>query len=313
MNIFSEDHFLNAWGKVYFPGQPIVPELFELDGKIWRLPSLEGKPIVDSTFLDFFEPFTEKNIDFHFSCRKVRYLPRASWKMVSRSEWIEHHLEQSVEAAPTTLWNNFESWDAFVGHVKKRRSKLFPDSDRQRKKLQKELGPLHFIFEDHRPESLTACFRWKSEHWRRQGLPDRFADSDHTQLFQELAHRKIVRVSSLAAQDRLLAVHIGMLDQGRFYYWVPAYAAAYSQYSPGRLLLHFLLEESYKRRHTEFDFLWGDEEYKWYYATHVRLIEEIGRRPLKRRLGHLLKSVLRPFPRATAALRQLRTKPAASD
>lgn len=95
-----------------------------------------------------------------------------------------------------------------------------------------------------------------------------------------------------------------MLDKGRLYWWVPAYDSAYSQYSPGRLLLHFLLRESFNQHHTEFDFLWGDEDYKWYYATHVRLIADLGARPFPKQLKNLLRTVLRPFPGVKNSLKR---------
>jgi hypothetical protein len=82
----------------------------------------------------------------------------------------------------------------------------------------------------------------------------------------------------------------------------------YSQYAPGRLLFHVLLEERFKQQHTEFDRLWGGEGYKWNYATHVRLIAELGVRPFPQQLKHLLKSTLRPFPGVTKSLGQFRNQ-----
>lgn len=309
MNIFSEDNFLEAFGKAYYPAQKVTPQLFELEGQVWRLPLLNfSKPIHKATFIDFFEPLNYPLPGTYRPIAKVSYLPRISQNMVSCHEWDTQNLHEKFGASPTILWDNFETWDAFVHHVRDKRSNLFSDSRRKQRKLEKELGALQFIFDDRRPEVLDTCFRWKSEQWQGQGFPDPFANSAHVLLFQELAARKMLLVSSLGSPDLPVAIHVGMLHQGRLYWWVPAYNSAYSRYSPGRLLLHAMLEKSYQLQHKEFDFLRGGEEYKWYYATHVRLIQDIGQRPLSKQLVQFLKSTLAPYPRVTAALQHIRGK-----
>jgi CelD/BcsL family acetyltransferase involved in cellulose biosynthesis len=45
-----------------------------------------------------------------------------------------------------------------------------------------------------------------------------------------------------------------------------------------------MLEESYRRKHREFDFSIGDEDYKRLYTTHARLLGPIGRAPVQQRI-----------------------------
>jgi CelD/BcsL family acetyltransferase involved in cellulose biosynthesis len=59
---------------------------------------------------------------------------------------------------------------------------------------------------------------------------------------------------------------------------------ALKKFSLGRQLLHSMLEEGQRQGHRQFDFSTGDEEYKWLYATHARLLGPIGVPPLKQRL-----------------------------
>jgi hypothetical protein len=308
MNIFSEDHFLEAFGKAYFPNQTLTSELFELEGRIWKLPFCNSKPISGATFIDFFEPLDDKVVDSRSKPRPVRYLSWASHGMVSCSEWVEQTLDRWFEPSPTILWSHFESWDAFTHYVKQKQSKLFLDDQRRRRKLEKEVGTVQYVLDDRRPEVLETCFRWKSEQSRRTGVTDQFTNPSHLDFLRELANRRVLQVSSLSAGGQLLAVDSSLLNKGRFYSWIGAYNSAYSQYAPGRLLFHFLLEESFKQKHTEFDLLWGGEDYKWNYATHVRLIAELGVRPFPQQLKHLLKSTLRSFPGVTKSLRQLRNQ-----
>jgi len=301
MNIFSSKNFCDSFRIAYFSKQEVKPTLFVLGDRLWKLPAIDSvKPITESTFIDFYEPYEPELVSHQNGLRKVGYLPRACYGVITAGQWFDQKLEQTYEPSPTVLWSNFSTWDEFVAYAKNRRSTLFVDSQRCRRKLEKEVGSLNFVFDDRRPEVFDACISWKSAQWRAQELPDLFADERHVQLFRELAVRELLLVSSLSAGEHLIAVHIGMLAQGRLYSWVPAYDPAYARYSPGRLLLLLLLEESFKRRHTEFDFFIGGETYKWDYATHVRLIAEIGTPPLPVRSYRLLKSllflILSPFP-----------------
>ena len=73
-----------------------------------------------------------------------------------------------------------------------------------------------------------------------------------------------------------------------------------------------LLVESFSRGHAEFDFLIGDEAYKWHYATHNREIGPLGRPSLIAFLRHGLKprirSALAHTPRVLQAARALRRR-----
>lgn len=306
MNIFSTNSFLQTFGQVYLPGRSLTIEVFELAGQFWRLPTQNGKPIAGAPFIDFFEPLGSAVSPVHLDTPSARYLLRASQGIVSCSEWLEQQPNQSFDPSPTIWWHQFDHWDAFTQYARRKESRLFSDSRRRQRKLENEVGTLQYHLHDPRPEVLETCFRWKSKQLQRQDLPNPFANSIHLQFFEKLVEHQIVSVSSLSAGERLVAVDLGMVDQGRFYLWVTSYDPAYSQYAPGRLLLHFLLEESFKQQHTEFDFLWGGEDYKWNYATHVRLIGDLGTRPFPRQVKRLVKNTLRPFPNLTRSVKRIR-------
>ena len=193
--------------------------------------------------------------------------------------------------------------------MKSRRSNLFADARRRRRRLEERVGPLEFSFEDNRPQVLEACLGWKSDQYVASGFPDAFRTGAHADFFRRLAGAGLLRVASLSAGGRLLATHLGALEAGRFYYWIPAYDPELTFFSPGRLLLDFMLKES-QARGGEFDFLIGDEDYKWHYATHVRVVEPAGRPPLRLRALRGARSLARRVrsasPLADALTRRLR-------
>ncbi|MEB3293992.1 MAG: GNAT family N-acetyltransferase [Synechococcales bacterium] len=312
MNIFSEDTFLDTLGSVYYPDRPLTSDLFEQAGRVWKLPVYQGQPLAGADLIDFFEPWAAQTAiapsDFFRSSRSVRYLAQASYQQVSCAQWFEQNLEQKFQPSPTVLWSQFPTWDDFIHHARQRESRLFSDARRRQRKLEEEVGKIQILADDRRPESLEACFRWKSEQLERTHQDNPFNNPKNLDFLRQLVARQIISVCSLSAGDHLIAVHVVMLNQARFYSWITTYDSAYSRYAPGRLLLHFLLEESFKQKHTEFDFLLGGEDYKWNYATHVRLISELGVPPLPQQIERTLISLggkaLSPFPKLKHFVKQ---------
>lgn len=310
MNYYSEDIFCEAFAAAYFPEQTVKPTLFKHKDSLWQIPAVDGvKPISDfpfqSSYIDFFEPYTRtEESQKTAAANTINYIPRVSHGLISANEWHDRDLEAVYEPAPTILWDNFTTWDAFVQHVRSKRSNMFSDSRRRCRKLSKEVGPVEFIYDDRRSTVLETCMRWKSEQYRRSGFIDTFSFEEHIQFFKEMAQRGVIVVSSLNCGDRLIAAEIDILANNRLGLWVPAYDTEYSRYAPGRLLLLFVMEESFKRNHDEFDFLIGNEAYKWYYATHTRLIGEMGQQPLSTRAKQALRTSIKstlllaisPFP-----------------
>ncbi|NDJ17015.1 GNAT family N-acetyltransferase [Myxacorys almedinensis] len=287
MNVYSREDFVEAFCAAYYPKGNVKPTLFKLGDRVWRLPALDStRPIVldsfETSFIDFYEPY-RAHLSGEDTIREVKHLPSISQGIVTTTEWFERNLKQTYEASPTILWETFPTWHNFVTHVHQNRSGLFADSRRRHRKLEKQVGTLSFIFDDRRPEILLKGMKLKSAQYQRSQCTDHFAYPQHVHFFQELAKKNLLLVSSLSAGDQLIAVHLGLFAEGRLYFWIPSYDANFSNYSPGRLLLEMLIEESFNQQHTEFDFMIGGESYKWHYATHSRLISELGSRPLSLR------------------------------
>jgi Acetyltransferase (GNAT) domain len=315
MNAYSSDLFCEAFRIAYFPNKEVENTLFEVADRLWRLPAINStQAVVRNSFvshnIDFYEPVERQPNLEQTEIKKINWIPHVSHGLVSTTEWFDRQLEQIYEPAPTILWHNFKSWDEYVQDKGANRSKVLANSRRRRKNLEKEIGALTFVFDDPRPDVMETCMRWKSQQHRKSGSMDVFSHAQHVRLFQELAKNKLLLVSSLSAGNRLLAVHLGMFSFGRVYSWIPAYDSAYSRYAPGKLLLLSLLEESFNRHHQEFDFLIGGESYKWDYATHTRLISDIGFPPLTAKIDRFIESnkqlILTRFPQLKGSLKKIR-------
>jgi len=285
MNMYSTDVFLRTLGEVYFAGGRYEPALFAVDGRIYRLLVVDGAPITHWPFVDFFEPVLAPA----GPARALGYLPSVARETLSSEDWLARPPVEGILPSPFVDWARFERWDDFVSGVSTRIGNLFPDSRRRRNKLAKALGDVEFRLDDRRPEALALGIKWKSAQYVASGYQDLFADARNRRLFTELHAREIVLVSSLSAGNNVVAVHLGATHEGRLYWWIPSYGPEFARFSPGRLMLESLLRASFERGDKEFDFLIGEEAYKWHYATHTRVIGSAGAPPRSLRLERELK------------------------
>jgi GNAT acetyltransferase-like protein len=280
MNVFSSDVFLRTQGEVFFGGRRHEPALFTVEGSVYRLLRVDDAPVTGFQFVDFFEPVAAPP----GSARAVGYLPHVARETLSAEDWLSRAPAPGLLPSPFIAWSGFERWDAFAALVASRCHNLFPDSRRRRNKLARALGEVEFRLDDRRPATLELGMKWKSAQYLASGYEDMFADPANRRLFRELQARDLVLVSSLSAGGQLLAVHLGASQGGRLYWWIPAYDPELARFSPGRLLLESLIQASFERGDEVFDFLIGDEAYKWHYATHTRVIGSAGTPPASLRL-----------------------------
>lgn len=315
MNIFTTDAFLETAGALFFPQHERSIELCRLEGRRLRLLVLDGElPVGRMPFYDFPQPLDNARGP---ADREIFYLPRT----VVRTSVLDPQLvtpegklplPEGHQPSPYIVWNTLPSWEAFEARWKASPVVRSHDSQRKRRKLEKDLGKLSFQLDDPRPAVFDTCVKWKSSQYLATGLTDMFADPRNVALFRRLRERGVLKVSSLSAGDTLLAVHFGSMHDGRFGWWVPAYDPAHGKHSPGRILLEELMKASYERGDAEFDFLIGEEPYKFQFATHNRVIGPVGTPPLTDLLmakaRKRAKALLEKNPRALELARNLKKR-----
>ncbi|OFX18864.1 MAG: hypothetical protein A2V77_17210 [Anaeromyxobacter sp. RBG_16_69_14] len=292
MNFYSSDAYLEALAATWFPGRRCQVGLFAAEGKLFRLVDVEGHgPMLTDGprpgsyhFLDYFEHL--EGAGGPGGARSIRWLPRVALEVreIQGPSLEEAPHSASVAVAPYVDWSRFRDWAAFQAHVVSRRGNLARDSKRRQRNLEKALGRLRYEWDDRRPAVFDLAVAWKRSQYVRSNLRDELAILQNVQMFRELWRRGLLVISSLSAGERLVAAHLGVVWQRRFSYWVPAYDRGALSFSPGRLLLEYMLAESQARCHSQFEFLLGDEQYKYHYATHRRLVGNLGTQPLSESL-----------------------------
>lgn len=306
VNVFSSAPFLDALASTYFPGQRAEIARYSVEGHEFQLLRVgRQKPLTTWPLVDYWEPASAE--PGAPPVTRLRSLPRVALTTVA----IDGRPTDLGKFSPSPLlrYDGFTAWPDIEQFLHARAPRVAADSRRCRRRLERELGAVTLCVDDADDAAIEACLAWKVDQFR--GAARLYRDPRHATFMRALRDRGVAEVATLRAGDRLIAVHVGLRHERRFSSWVPAYDAACSAYAPGRLLLEHLLQASFDRSDTEFDFLVGNEPYKWQYATHTRLVGPLGPQPRipgavrgarrRLRLGRkylALRRALRPPPRS---------------
>lgn len=139
---------------------------------------------------------------------------------------------------------------AYWEDLRKRDKKLVYDTERREKKLVKEHGPLSFEWQSANVlADLQMLVEMKNSQYSRTGkLSAPLFEERNVKLLESLAssrHPDCTGVLSvLRCGSDLVAAHLGLSCHGVLHIWFPVYATKYASYSPGRILLKFIIQQA---------------------------------------------------------------------
>ena len=291
MNFYASRGYLDAAAAVYFRGRYTAVEDVKIGDDVLRLLVVDGKQIVTTLpFLDYHQPLSETEIAG--SVRQGRYARFVAKGSLAQSDWDFAKYAQ-FEAAPFIDWSQFPNFDAYKNLLMQRHKGLVRDRERRWRSLSAAHGELLFTMNDSRDDVLACAKQWKSQQLRDTGHDDYFATPQTMEFLNTLRERNLLVSSTLRAGGRLVSLWIGFVHEGAWSGWIFTYDPEFRKYSAGHQLLNCMLEESFRLGHREFDFSEGSHDYKMMYATHCRLLGDVGRPPLGRAAVGFAKDVLR--------------------
>ena len=158
------------------------------------------------------------------------------------------------------------SWDKFQARLPKKFQK---DNARMIRRLS-EIGNLRFVVAKTLSEFdglVKVALLQKENRYIATGAKNILADIEthnfYTHLIKSSSQDLGIHMSALMLNDEVIATHLGLYHNGRFYYLFPAYdEQKWGKFSPGRLLLEYLIKWAISARLDIFDFTIGAESYK---------------------------------------------------
>lgn len=123
-------------------------------------------------------------------------------------------------------------------------------------------------------ELLSALFNLHRRRWKEQGLPGVLEDTAVRMFLRDasaaLQVSNLLRLHALRVEDRIVAVLYGLAGKRRFHFYTSGFDPAFSQLWIGNLLIYHTIEEAIGEGLEEFDFLRGQESYKYLWGAKDR-------------------------------------------
>lgn len=127
--------------------------------------------------------------------------------------------------------------------------KLVTDTERRERKLVAEHGEISFELHSRQPEQdLAALVELKCAQYDRTGKAGApLFDSRNVVLLENLLRSAAPEcagmLSVLRVDGKLVAAHFGLRCGDMLHVWFPVYVATFGSYSPGRILLKYIIRE----------------------------------------------------------------------
>ena len=184
----------------------------------------------------------------------VEWDPRNLLRACNLSVWQFDHLiedqrpfERYVAAVePSPVIDLTDGFAVYYEKLRVKSPRFCQDLARRARKLEREVGELHFVVDSPDLTGLRVLMGWKSDQYRRRGWLDRFDRPWIVDLVDYLFSTREDRfgglLSLLYAGETPVAGHFGLRSDHILAHWFPAYDTRFSRQSPG-LIQHLRMAE----------------------------------------------------------------------
>lgn len=173
---------------------------------------------------------------------------------------------------------DFENVDAFI----RTKPKTF------RKNLMKRVRNINAQSEIRYESDVTAenwemlfdnLVRLHNIRKEAKGIVGKFGDPSYTRFhrdaFQSYASSGQLFVPRLMDGEKIIAIRYAYIDRGVYYGYQSGMDPTYGVFSPGSVLTYYIVDDLIKRGVHRFDFLRGDEKYKYNWTSDESVLKDL--------------------------------------
>ena len=147
------------------------------------------------------------------------------------------------------------------------------DNIRYQSSRLKKLGKLEFKLakdEEEKKNILDFIVQHKTKQYVNTKAWDLFKQKFNKDFFvlSNLSMKENSFISYMQINNEIIAAHSGYIYENKFYYLFPVYNIDYRKYSPGKILLKKIIDDSKLNSFEYFDLTIGSEDYKKNYSNH---------------------------------------------
>ena len=156
------------------------------------------------------------------------------------------------------------------------RRPLLSDLRRCRRRLEEE-GDVSIEFSDSAErldDLLHEMFAVEARSWKADTKSAIVSHQTTQGFYEQISHwaagRGALRVAMLRVDDLPIAMQLAVEEAGAHFAIKSSYDATYRRFSPGKLLLHAIVERAFMRRLSSVELLGAEDDYKRQWASHSR-------------------------------------------
>lgn len=207
-------------------------------------------------------------------------LDQKQWMAAARlSEYSFDHIDlsqASLRAAshttgPCPFADLSGGFDDYCATLRERGSRTNRETSRKQRKLAREIGDVRFELETDSVQAFDALVHWKQAQHKRTDVYDTFSHESVVEFLRQVWQTRTPHfrgfLCSLYAEDKLVAVHLGIRTQRVAHMWFPTYDPELQRYSPGLVMLQEMTRSLAEEGIQRLDFGPGPQRYKRSLAT----------------------------------------------
>ena len=243
------------------------------------------------TYPDHLDIITTREYEYEFSEAVLFHLIQhnADWDVIKWDGVHEHatikkyltsgHLKSNgilMTSVPNTSCPYLVIDHTFEGYLKSFSSKKRETLLRKRKILMnREKAQLKIVHSGEEPEKyIQALFALHNERAKQKGIKTTFSGEGVYQFHNKIIHSLLkdgkVVLAFLYKESEPIASYYCIKHNQKYYYYQAGLSREGEKKSAGTVLFSLLIENAFKENFKEFDFLRGNEEYKYFWTENYR-------------------------------------------
>ncbi len=185
---------------------------------------------------------------------------------------------RQVELEPCPYLPLPETWEGFLAPLGKKLRSNLGYYDRL---LRRTFENVEFLLADesHLKAGMDALFELHQQRWRSRWLPGVLGSprvqAFHRELAEVFLERGWLRLHLLKLDGRVESALYCFTYHDKTYYYLGGFSPALHKFSIGTLLNARAIQQAIEEKHTVFDFLRGNEEYKYRWNPEVPFNQQL--------------------------------------
>ncbi|EPY2271623.1 GNAT family N-acetyltransferase [Clostridium sporogenes] len=202
---------------------------------------------------------------------KWDYIELTNFNTRSRSTYLIKQIVEKVfhgkcffEQSVMTPYLKYNSIDNKIN------KKQLKDIERRERKLEKNHNLEIYINAKWDREVWDKFIKLHKEKWEKGIFFNKEYIEFYEELIPKLEEKQQLEFSYLKVDGNIAAIHFGFKTEKKVYYYIPVYSSEYLSKGVGSILLKHIVD-NYSKNKMEFDFLRGDEKYKFDWTDTVHM------------------------------------------